>query len=224
MQVLLDMLLSWKRNGRQHNCTHRISKSEEICTVKKARVLKCSAAAHLIGLFIPSYTCTLEKIWGSQRKGMKATQQAFFILIFMRGGQRNQLLQVSVKFWQGTPLGISPSKGRARATIPDSSQVSTHLAPHTPQHMPTVRCKPWEKKQGLWRTWDLQKALPCSQNSCFYLWIWAKRPLLPNQVQPPCCSITAVNLLIAFFGMLKVRNLHEKMTRKASLVGHKHRH
>lgn len=39
-----------------------------------------------------------------------------------------------------------------------------------------------------------------------------------KQVQPPCCSITAVNFLI---GIQKVRNLHGKMTEKAS-VCHKH--
>lgn len=45
-----------------------------------------------------------------------------------------KLLEVSVKFRQGRPLGISLSKG----SIPGS----IHLTQHTPQHMPAVRCKP----------------------------------------------------------------------------------
>lgn len=183
MQVLLDMLLSWKRNGTQHN-PNTVSPKQRRCTQsKKFRVLKCSIAAHLIRLFIPSYACTLHKIWSSQGKGMKATQWAFFILIFVRGPEESNFCRFLWNSDRGDPW-VSPSKGRARATLPGSSQVSIHLGPHTPQHVPTVRCTPWGKKQGLWRTQDLQKGLPRSQNSWVYLLIWAKRALLPNKCSP----------------------------------------
>lgn len=90
-------------------------------------MLKCSAAAHLIELFIPSYTCTLEKIRGSQGKGMKATQQAFFILIFMRGGQRNQTFTSFCEILTGeTPLPAREEQGLPYQTAAKSAYTSLH--------------------------------------------------------------------------------------------------
>lgn len=98
------------------------------------------------------FPVTLEKTWSSQRIGMKTTQQAFFILIFMTGGRGVTPLQVSVKFREGRPLGVTGSKGKTRARVLGRGQVSTHLTPHASQHVPTVRCKPWEKAGFVWDT------------------------------------------------------------------------
>lgn len=86
----------------------------EIRTVNKARVLKCRAAAHLMGFFIPSYACTLHKIWSRQGKLTITIPQASFIPIFMRPIQRNQTSTSFCEILEGRPLGITPGKERAK--------------------------------------------------------------------------------------------------------------
>lgn len=164
--------------------------TEEICTVNKARVLKCRAVAHLTGFFIPSYACTLQNIWSRQGKLILTTAQASFILIFMRPIQRNQI-QVSVKFCQGRSLGITPGKERAKATKGKSSrQQPGHDTPHCthpPQQAPAATGKPWGNSKGGGGHRTCRKLSSVPTTLVFYLWIWAKRPFLPNQEQLPCC-------------------------------------
>lgn len=147
-QVLLDMLLSWKKNGRQHKANITSPKQSRYA-VKKARVLKCSVVAHLVVLLIPSYT--REDVEQSKDRN-EDNSTGIFHPDFYDGGRGVTPLQVSVKFREGRPLGVTGSKGKTRATVLGRGQVSTHLTPHASQHVPTVRCKPWEKAGFVWDT------------------------------------------------------------------------
>lgn len=141
--------------------------TEETGTVNKARVLKCRAAAHLIGFFIPSYACTLQNIRSRQGKQNITISQQSFILIFMRPIERNQVFTSVCEFLPGETLG-SP-QARKEQRVPQQAETrSLHTSLHTP---PSARAcchgKAMGKLQGKCRMQDLQKALPCSHNTCF---------------------------------------------------------
>lgn len=121
---------------------------------------------------------------------MKACQQAFFILIFMKeGADESNFYQFLWNSDKGDPWVSLPAQEDDRPP---------QQAPG--QHAPRSTCAPAHAHRGESRVGvghrTCRKLSLVPQNSCFYLFLWAKRPSLPNQVQPPC-SITAVNLLIA---------------------------
>lgn len=88
--------------------------TEEICTVNKARVLKCRPAAHLMEFFIPSYACTLQNIWGRQGKITITIPQASFILVLMTPIQRNQTCTGFCEIFPGETLGYHPRQGKSK--------------------------------------------------------------------------------------------------------------
>lgn len=114
--------------------------TEEIGTVNRARVLKCRAAAHLIGFFIPSYACTLQNTWSTQGKQIITISQQSFIPIFMRPIERNQVLLVSVNFCQEKPLG-HPRQGKSKGY--HSKQKPGHCT-HRCTHPLSTCLLPWE--------------------------------------------------------------------------------
>lgn len=181
-QVLLDMLLSWKKNGRQHKANITSPKQSRYA-VKKDRVLKCSVVAHLVVLLIPSYT--REDLEQSKDRN-EDNSTGIFHPDFYDRGQRSHTFTSFCEIPRGETLGCHRQQRKNK-----SQGFRQRPGEHT-SHSPCIPACPYCQVQTMGKSrvcvgHRLCRKLSPALKTVAFIYCFEKGGLLlPNQVQPPC--------------------------------------
>lgn len=140
------------------------------------------------------FPVTLEKTWSSQRIGMKTTQQAFFILIFMTGEQRSHIFTSFCEIPRGETLGCHRQQRKNKSHgFRQRPGEHTSCSPCTPA-CTYCQVQTMGKSRVCVGHRLCRNLSPAPKTVAFIYCFEQGGLLLPNQVQPPCCLLVASQL------------------------------